>query len=175
MIKYSIIGFLLFTIGMISACSNNTESKEVSENDTTHQVSAQQIFLADPTIFYDDGTYYLYGTHAVKKGFEVYLSNDLKNWEKAANLALSEKDVYGDHGFWAPQVFKYKNKYYMAYTANEHIAIAKSNSPLGPFKQEVQKPITDPNGLKNIDPFIFIDTDGKKYLYYVRLQQGNRV
>lgn len=175
MIKYFVIGSFILTMGITSACSNNATQNKTPEEDTTEQVSKQQIFLADPTIFYDKGTYYLYGTHAVKEGFEVYTSTDLKNWEKQNQLALSEEDVFGDHGFWAPQVFKFKNKYYMAYTANEHIAIAQSDSPLGPFKQKVQKPVTDPDGLKNIDPYVFFDTDGKTYLYYVRLKDGNRI
>ncbi len=166
---------LLIFIGssMVSCATNNKNPAPDPDSSDTTQTTGKQIFLADPTIFFDNGTYYLYGTHAVKEGFEVYLSTDLKNWKKATNLALSKKDVYGDHGFWAPQVFKYGNKYYMAYTANEHIAIAKSNSPIGPFVQEDQKPFSTSG--KAIDPFVFIDDNGTKYLYFVKLQNGNRI
>jgi len=165
----------LLIIGATSACSNKvpSDASSESEKDSSAQISEQQVFLADPTIFYDSGVYYLYGTHVVKRGFEVYTSADLKNWEKAPDLALSKKEVYGDHGFWAPQVFRYKNAYYMAYTANEHIAIAKSDNPMGPFKQAEKKPFTALG--KSIDPFIFIDDDGSKYLYFVKLQEGNRI
>lgn len=173
MIKCFTTLLFLSALGMVSACSHNTHSRDVSKEDTT--ASKRQIFLADPTIFYDNGAYYLYGTSAVDKGFEVYTSTDLKNWKKENQLALFKDHVYGDNGFWAPQVFKYKDTYYMAYTADEHIAIAQSNSPLGPFKQKVQKPITDPEGLKNIDPFFFMDDDGTIYLYYIRLSEGNRI
>jgi beta-xylosidase len=61
----------------------------------------------------------------------------------------------------------------MAYTADEHIAIAESDSPLGPFTQKLIKPISGPG--KQIDPYIFKDTDGSLYLYHVRLQNGNRI
>lgn len=136
------------------------------------------ILLADPTIFYHDGTYYLYGTSGNDKnlGFEVYVSKNLKAWkrsEKNEGYALKKGESYGDIGFWAPQVFEYEGKFYMAYTANEHIAIASSDSPLGPFTQAEIKDLEAP--VKQIDPYIFIDEDGKKYLYHVRLTEGNRL
>ncbi|MCC9167459.1 glycoside hydrolase family 43 protein [Pontibacter harenae] len=145
------------------------------------QQSGQQkeINLADPTVFLHDGTYYLYGTVEGNsgEGFLVYTSKDLKNWEgsKGARegFALRKGDSFGTQGFWAPQVFRYNNKFYMAYTANENIAIATSNSPLGPFTQETLQPLAAP--VKQIDPFVFIDDDGKMYLYHVRLQEGNRI
>lgn len=173
MVKYFIIGAFICAMSIKSALSNDLQQEGGARVDTSGQVSRQQIFLADPTIFYDKGIYYLYGTHTVKKGFEVYTSTDLKNWKKADHLALTKKDVYGDHGFWAPQVLKFKKKYYMIYTANEHIAIAKSDRPTGPFKQEVKKPLSTSG--KAIDPFLFIDDDGTKYLYFVKLQKGNRI
>ena len=133
------------------------------------------IFLADPTIFTDKGMHYLYGTGS-NKGFLVYRSADLKNWEgpvgKRNGHALLQGDSYGSKGFWAPQVFRYNKKYYMAYTADEHIAIAESDSPLGPFVQKESKIVTGPG--KQIDPFIFMD-NGKIYLYHVRLTKGNRI
>ncbi|KGO91217.1 glycoside hydrolase family 43 protein [Flavobacterium subsaxonicum] len=134
--------------------------------------------LADPTIFENEGTYYLYGTKGAKdvdgEGFQVYTSTDLKNWKKpAANngFAFKKGDGYGTTGFWAPQVFKYNNKFYMAYTANEQIAIASSDSPAGPFKNDGKPLAAD---VRQIDPFIFFD-NGKIYLYHVRLENGNRI
>jgi beta-xylosidase len=130
------------------------------------------MLLADPTVFYENHTYYLYGTGS-PDGFEVYTSNDLKTWKRHDRHALLKGDSYGTKGFWAPQVFRYRGKYYMAYTADEHIAIATSDSPLGPFTQRVHQPITERG--KQIDPFIFKDADGKLYLYHVRLDSGNRI
>lgn len=136
------------------------------------------ILLADPTIFYHDGTYYLYGTSGQDsdQGFEVYVSKNLKSWEKSGEnggFALKKGDSYGDKGFWAPQVFEFGGTFYMAYTANEHIAIATSDSPLGPFTQAEIRDLEAP--VKQIDPYVFIDDDGKKYLYHVRLTEGNRL
>lgn len=136
------------------------------------QTKKDTIRLADPTIFYENNTYYLYGT-GNPNGFEVYTSRDLQNWKRQDQLALAKGSSFGSKGFWAPQVFKYHKKYYMAYTADEHIAIAVGDSPHGPFVQHVQNPITEAG--KQIDPFIFKDTDGKLYLYHVRLDRGNRI
>ncbi len=136
------------------------------------------INLADPTIFKHEQKFYLYGT--VEKntgsGFRVYTSHDLKNWklsDRNGGYALKKADAFGTAGFWAPQVFRHHNKFYMAYTANENIAIAVSDHPEGPFKQTNKTALQAP--VKQIDPFVFIDDDGKKYLYHVRLTEGNKI
>lgn len=136
------------------------------------------IQLADPTIFKHENKYYLYGTVGgnAGNGFLTYVSGDLKKWklfQQNDGYALRKNDAFGTAGFWAPQVFLYNKKFYMAYTANENIAIAVSDHPIGPFKQVVKRPLEAP--VKQIDPFVFIDDDGKKYLYHVRLNQGNRI
>lgn len=160
---------LSFALMVMTSWACKTETVELSAIETPIQ-------LADPTIFYDQGTYYLYGTSS-DSGFLVYQSTDLKSWTgpvgKRNGFALTKGDAYGDKGFWAPQVFKYKNKFYMAYTANEQIAIAQSDSPLGPFTQPQLKAISGQG--KQIDPFIFFDSDGKPYLYHVKLRNGNRI
>ena len=132
----------------------------------------QAITLADPTMFFENGTYYLYGTGS-PNGFPVYTSTDMKDWHRQSKNALQKGEAYGTTGFWAPQIFKHDKKYYMVYTANEHIAIAESNNPSGPFIQSNPKPITLSG--KHIDPFIFKDSNGELYLYFVRLQSGNRI
>jgi xylan 1,4-beta-xylosidase len=134
----------------------------------------QQIYLADPSIFYSKGSYYLYGTVEgnSNEGFKVYTSRDQKNWLDKG-LALSKNDTYGDKGFWAPQVFAHDDKFYMAYVANENIAIATADTPLGPFRQENKTELKA--AVKQIDPYIYFDDNGKIYLYHVRLQKGNRL
>lgn len=137
-------------------------------------VNAADLTLADPTIFYENGVYYLTGTYA-SNGFAMYSSTDLVHWKACGNagsgLALLKGDTYGTSGFWAPQIFKYGDSYYMAYTANEQIAVAKGDSPMGPFKQTKLACLSGTTG--QIDPFIFIDDDGKKYIFYVRFIGGN--
>jgi len=139
------------------------------------------ILLADPTVFYDNGTYYLYGTGGeqgrLHDGFQVYRSPDMVHWEGPCGAdegyCMKKSDAtWGTTGFWAPQVFKRNSTYYFAYTANEQIAIASSQSPLGPFVQDTPQHI--PAQTRQIDPYILFD--GKKtYMYHVRLKDGNRI
>ena len=154
---------------MICSPLNQSGGTAVPRTDET-------IRLADPTIFADKGRYYLYGTSG-NQGFLVYESSDLVRWKgpvgKSKGYALSKGDSFGRSGFWAPQVFRYRGIYYMAYTADEQIAIASSDSPLGPFKQNEIRPLSGIG--KQIDPFIFFDTDGKAYLYHVKLKEGNKI
>ena len=119
--------------------------------------NGQDILLADPTILHENGKYYLYGSTSgglerTNNGFLVYESNNLYNW-RSRGYALSKGDAYGDKGFWAPQVFKNGGKYGMVYTANENIAIAFSDNPLGPFRNEFKSHYK--SKIKQLDPFVF--------------------
>lgn len=145
---------------------------------TTSVTNKKNMHLADPTIFFEGGQYYLYGTveGSSGNGFKAYSSPNLKDWkltEKAEGVVLRKEEAFGTAGFWAPQVFKYNKTFYMAYVANENIALAQSDSPAGPFTQRLKDPMAAP--VKQIDPYIFIDDDGKKYLYHVRLIEGNKI
>ncbi len=136
------------------------------------------VFLADPTIFSGNGTYYLYGTveRGADNGFLSYTSTNLSDWkllQSADGYALKKGEAFGSAGFWAPQVFRHGATYYIAYVANEAIAIAQSSQPFGPFTQEKKEPLAA--SVKQIDPFVFVDDDGKKYLYHVRLTGGNKI
>ena len=127
--------------------------------------------IVDPYILCYKDMYYAYGTSR-GDGFEVYCSNDLKSWKRSANLALSKDDSYGDKWFWAPEVYyveKYK-KFYMYYSVEEHVCVATSDSPLGPFVQDEKRPIREEKG---IDTSVLFDEDGKAYLYFVRFTNGN--
>jgi xylan 1,4-beta-xylosidase len=163
---------------LLSIIAGNAPEHPVTIGANHKQVKQDSIFLADPTIFFHDGTYYLYGTGGIPNhGFLVYASKDLKTWRgpvgKRDGYALVKSESYGSTGFWAPQVFKRGKKFYMAYTANENIAIAESDSPLGPFTQGNLHPISGEG--KQIDPYVFFDKKGKVYLYHVRLTNGNRI
>lgn len=135
--------------------------------------------LADPTILEVDGHYYSYGTagdQLAQGGFPVYTSRNLRNWKliPGHKQALIEGESYGNKGFWAPQILPWGSRYLMAYTANEQIAIAYSDQPSGPFKQTPPFHALFNDSFKHIDPFIFQDS-GQTYLYYVKLDQGNKI
>ena len=142
----------------------------------------QELFLADPTIYVESGKYYLTGTggtgRSASAGFVALESTDLENWtvpagtQGAAHMILSKgHQAFGTHGFWAPQLFKENGTYYLTYTANEQTVLTQSATLLGPYTQAKVAPIDGTE--KNIDSYIFKDSDGKHYLYHVRFDNGN--
>lgn len=133
---------------------------------------------ADPYILKHNGVYYLYGTGG-NDGIRVYQSSDMVTWTKAIGVkngyALHKDDVWGDKWFWAPEVYFLNDKFYMFFSAEEEICVAESNSPLGPFVQPVENQQPFHTNVKEIDTHLFIDDDGKKYLYFVRFTNGNEI
>ncbi len=131
--------------------------------------------LADPFVFQHDGTYYLYGTGSGSNtGIPVYTSKDLVNWSEPAGardgFALHEDDVWGDSGFWSPEVFYANNKFYMIFTVEEHLAVATGDSPLGPFTQKEHRPLTP--GVKEIGQKTLRE-NGKTYIFFSRFDNAN--
>lgn len=139
---------------------------------------------ADPFLLTHEGKYYVYCTTQSDEtlstfvttggdidGFMVHESDDLVNWTNKG-YCLKSTDVIGEKWFWAPEIIFHNNRFYMVYTAEEHLAIAVADSPLGPFVQSRKKWLRDG---KAIDGHFFIDDDGKAYLYYVRLGGGNKI
>lgn len=121
---------------------------------------------ADPFVLLHDGKYYLYATNAASEGYKVSVSDDLITWEDKG-FCLKKDDVMGEECFWAPEVMYYEGKFYMIYTAQEHIAVAVSDSPLGPFEQEEKQWLIEK---KAIDGHFFKDDDGSIYLYYNQIE-----
>lgn len=156
--------FLLATLTSCQSCSS--EYRNVNEIEVPG--ADKPLPLADPFVMLRGDTYYAYGTHS-DDGIEVYTSGDLLTW-KYEGLALDKKDSWGDRWFWAPEVIERNGKFYMFYSADEHICIATADAPQGPFRQAVKQPVWDE---KSIDTSLFIDDDGTPYLYFVRFTDGN--
>lgn len=141
----------------------------------------KEIFFADVTIFSEGGKYYLTGTIGNNKGpsgFSVLVSENLKTWSIPAEsgdslgmILTKGGHTFGTKGFWAPQIFREGDTYYLTYTADEQTALASSKSLLGPYTQANISPID--SSAKNIDSFIFRDDNGKHYFYSVRFSNGN--
>ncbi|MBR5538587.1 MAG: glycoside hydrolase family 43 protein [Clostridia bacterium] len=126
---------------------------------------------ADPFVLKDGDTYYLYATCGDAYGYRVFTSKNLVEWEGAGYCLLGE-DVYQTpasdtyYGFWAPEIIKYEDTYYMIYTANHRMGIASSDSPFGPFTNDTENTgfLVD---MQTLDGNFFIDNNGKVYLYFV--------
>lgn len=164
-----LFGFLLFCCAII--VMYGTEKKGgTSLAGESYDIIETRLPIADPYVLFYNDKYYAYGTNV--EGFEVYISDDLKHWKRGEKLALSPKDSWGTTWFWAPEVYyiESQKKFYMFYSVNEHICVATSDSPEGPFIQDKKEPIWNE---KSIDTNLFIDDDGTPYLYFVRFTDGN--
>lgn len=161
--------FYFLVLCLISTCFASAQKKEQASQPSIIQ-------FGDPFILNHEGTYYMYGTMSADTGFKVYQSTDLKNWAGpvgATNgFALVKNDVWGNTNYWAPEVYHLNNRFYMFFSVEEHIAAATSDSPVGPFVQEKKAPLLE---TKAIDTHLFIDEDGRKYLYYVAFNNGNLI
>ncbi|WP_341838779.1 glycoside hydrolase family 43 protein [Chitinophaga caseinilytica] len=131
------------------------------------------------------GKYYMYGTGGARNGFAAWSSADLVHWENEGQVfhasnpnGWSDSTAAWGGAYWAPEVYAYKGKYWMFYSAQwkenpgkelEHfrIGVAVADSPTGPFTDVMQRPVFDP-GYPIIDANVFFDDNGKIYLYYSR-------
>lgn len=158
--------FILAATAILCAC---TADRQNIDPDKT------EIFYADPTIYTENGTYYLTGTRSGQPlGFALLESTDLENWHHVAPDSMilqCGKSAFGTKGFWAPQIIKEDSEYWLTYTADEQTSFAKADSIKGRFSQNELEPIDGSE--KNIDSFLFKDDDGKWYLYHVRFDNGN--
>ena len=138
----------------------------------------QTSYTADPAPMVHNGTVYLYTTHdedqTVKNFFTMndwrcYSSTDMVNWTDHGAV-LSYKDFEWSRGdAWAGQCIYRNGKFYFYVPVNQKnggnaIGVAVSDSPTGPFKDAIGKPLL--TGYGYIDPTVFIDDDGQAYLYW---------
>ncbi len=129
-----------------------------------------KVRLADPFIYYENGTYFAYGTYSAD-GIVVFTSKDLKKWSNKG-LALNKRDTNIPRFFWAPEVYKVGREYIMYFSGNEHIYVAKGKSPYGPFRQVGTKPMI---AEKAIDSSLFFDRKRRPYITFVRMNDGNNI
>jgi len=120
-------------------------------------------YQADPYIFYDNGSYYLYCTGA--DGVHCYTSRSLGDF-KHIGVVLAEEESCQ---YWAPCVSKCDGRYYMYYSSmpkasddvhTQCLKVAVADSPKGPFAycNNLASPFS-------IDADIAV-TEGGRYLFY---------
>lgn len=107
--------------------------------------------LADPSVLYYDGTWYMYPSYKM-----AYVSKDFVNWE---HKQIEPCDI----GY-APTIVRHRNKIYL-YGKNGNLYVA--DHPLGPFAVVGVIRLGDGTQLNaTFDPMIFSDDDGRVYIYY---------
>ncbi|MGD8781104.1 MAG: glycoside hydrolase family 43 protein [Ignavibacteria bacterium] len=148
----------------------------------------QTNYTADPAPMVYKDTVFLYTSHDEDDAFGfkmqnwlLYTSTDMVNWTDHGVVA-SLKDfkwVNTDNGAWASQCIHRNGKFYLYCPMPNGVGIGVlvSDSPYGPFKDTIGKPVVK-NSVHDIDPTILIDDDGQAYmywgnpdLYYVKLNE----
>jgi len=135
-------------------------------------------WYADPEGIVFGDKYWIYPTYSApydeQTFFDCFSSPDLVTWTKHPRILNEIK--WARRAMWAPSIIEKDGKYYFFFGANdiqsdeEHggIGVAVADSPAGPFKDHLGKPLVDKfhNGAQPIDQFVFKDADGKHYLIY---------
>ncbi|MGX5186463.1 family 43 glycosylhydrolase [Streptomyces avermitilis] len=129
---------------------------------------------ADPDIQYLDGRYWIYPTTDGFPGwsgtrFKAFSSKDLVHWkDHGVILDLGPDVAWADKNAWAPAIAERDGKYYFYFCAEQQIGVAVADSPAGPFKDALGKPLVAKGKLAGqmIDPAVFTDDDGTSYLYW---------
>lgn len=103
--------------------------------------------------------------------WRVHSSDDMVNWTDRGVPISLESFTWARDRAWATQCVQRNGKFYWyicAQTINNDMAIgvAVSDSPTGPFKDALGKPLVTTGSWDNIDPTAFIDDDGQAYLYW---------
>jgi len=145
------------------------------------------IRTADPSgHVWADGRMYLYVSHDEEcqpdfwmKDWYVFSSADLVHWEDHGPVLSVDDLSWADNYAWAPDCAYKDGKYYFCFPAGTGIkdrqnpenstkwmgiGIAVSDSPKGPFKDAIGAPLWRKPYAN--DPCLFIDDDGKGYIYF---------
>jgi beta-xylosidase len=133
--------------------------------------------MGDPFVVRYGKTYYLTGTTDAGKGFRLWSSSNLVDWKPRGFAYTRGKGSWGERSFWAPELFRHRNRYYLVYSANRkdvndgkggfRICLAVADRPAGPYR-DLYAPWCDP-GYSCIDGHVFIDSDGTAYLYLAKV------
>lgn len=143
--------------------------------------------IRDPFVLVDGGKYYLYESKPWLggTGVGVRVSTNLVDWTEKKMVMTLPEDVKVQ-AVWAPEVHKYKGRYYLFATITEDKSVReikpmndevdKSNlvprgtwvfladSPEGPFKHVKKGPVP-PAELQTLDGTLYVE-DGKAYMVY---------
>lgn len=147
-----------------------------------------RIFTADPAVLVDNGRVWLFAGHdeAPEGGktykmneWRVFSSCDMRHWTDHGAPLNVATFKWAASDAWAGDITKRNGKYYFYSTVTHKtihgkaIGVAVADSPAGPFVDArgsalVTNDMTRETKISwdDIDPAVFIDTDGQAYLYW---------
>ncbi len=141
-------------------------------------------YLADPAALVTKDRVYVYCSNddesPVEGGYNIpnvvcISSSDLKNWTDHGVVFDAKRDTKWAEKTWAPGIIERDGKYYLYFgNGGGNIGVVVADSPTGPFKDVLGKPLLD-HGTPGVqpakdmwlfDPGAFIDDDGQAYLFF---------
>ena len=138
----------------------------------------QTHFGPDPAPMVYNGTLYAYVGDDIP-GYDFYYmtkwhvlsTTDMVNWTDHGSPISLESFKWARDRAWAAQCIERNGKFYWYMCAQSDkndmaIGVAVSDSPTGPFKDALGKPLIINGSWSNIDPTVWIDDDGQAYLYW---------
>ena len=151
----------------------------------------QTWYTSDPAPMVHDGTMYVYTGHDEDNAdffwmqeWRVYSTQDMVNWQDHGSPLALESFSWADDRAWAAQTIERNGKFYWYICAHSKltngmaIGVAVSDSPTGPFRDALGKPLYDDGSWDHIDPTVMIDDDGQAWLmwgnpqcYYLKLNE----
>ena len=146
---------------------------------------------SDPAPMVHNGTMYVYTGHDEDgadffwmQEWRVYSTQDMVNWQDHGSPLALESFSWADDRAWAGQTIERDGKFYWYICAHSKISngmaigVAVSDSPTGPFKDALGKPLFENGSWDHIDPTVMIDDDGQAWLmwgnpqcYYLKLNR----
>lgn len=136
----------------------------------------EDINIRDPFILKGDidGEYWLFGTTSRKnglpRGFACWKTTDFQDFGEPYLAFVPEGELANTDCFWAPEVHRYKGRFYMFATMmpegkNRGVYIFVSDVPQGPYTLVSNDAIT-PAEHMCLDGTPYIDADGKPWMVY---------
>ena len=146
---------------------------------------------SDPAPMVHNGTMYVYTGHDEDgadffwmQEWRVYSTQDMVNWQDHGSPLALESFSWADDRAWASQTVERDGKFYWYVCAHSKlsggmaIGVAVGDSPTGPFKDALGKPLFENGSWDHIDPTVFIDDDDQAWLmwgnpqvYYLKLNR----
>lgn len=135
-------------------------------------------WYADPEVAVFEDRYWIYPTYSARYEEQTFMdafsSPNLVDWTKHERIIDTEAVKWAERAMWAPCAVEKDGKYYLFFAANDiqpgqvgGIGVGVSDSPAGPFKDHLGKPLIDQhyNGAQPIDQFVF-EHDGQWFIVY---------
>jgi hypothetical protein len=131
----------------------------------------QTWFTSDPAPMVHNGRMYVYTGHDEDgadffwmQEWRVYSTVDMVNWTDHGSPLALESFSWADDRAWAAQTVERDGKFYWYICAHSKISngmaigVAVSDSPTGPFKDAIGKPLFENGSWDHIDPTVLIDS-----------------